>query len=199
MTAGMTTATAMHTTDLLNWQDEQTKTGNYEFLGKVWLIVLEAAKGAAVPEPSVASVLGTRLEFYGEGLPVAQTRDHSSLLLLSPVVRPDGTVGLPDIPDPTWKPPIPTAAQVEGNYVAPDAPKIRQLLEDRARGQLKGTDYLVFGPVAQILIRPEGIPEGWIARCFGDPGSGTQMELLVSKRTGKAFLIGGRYQIERCG
>lgn len=194
----------MQTADILNWQSEQIKTQQNEYIGKVWMIILEASKDAAVPDRSVTGVLGTRLEFYADGLPIAQTLDHSTLLLLAPVKRKDGLVGLPDIPDPTWTPPIPKPHEIEGlapgkYYQPPEAPRIAQRLEDRARGQLKGTDYLVFGPVAQILIRPEGIAEGWIAECFANPADGTQMDLLISKSSGRAHLFGGKYRISRVG
>ncbi|MBZ5532605.1 MAG: hypothetical protein LAO20_14325 [Acidobacteriia bacterium] len=190
----------------LSWQQDRILHNDYELIGRAWVIVLEASQGAALPSAAVANSLGVRLEFYGTGqkgqslMPrIAQTKDRSTLLLLDPIVRADGRVGLPDIPDPAWVPPIPTAAQVTGDYVPPAAPMIKQELGDRARGQLKGTRFLVFGPVAQILIRPEGLAEGWIAQCAGAPGTGTQMELLIDQDTGQAFFFGGRYRIDRAG
>lgn len=201
-TTNVTRTPAMATADILNWQAERVKLGQFEYIGKAWMIVLEVAKGAHVPE--FASIVGSRLEFFGGGVPLAQTPDHSTLLLLAPIVRPDGQVGLPDIPDPTWQPPIPKPHEIANLppgkvYHQPKPPMIAQKLEDRARGKLKGTDYLVFGPVAQILIRPEGIPEGWIAGCSADLHTGTQMDLLISARTGTAHLFGGRYEITRIG
>lgn len=217
----MTTVTrerAASPADMLNWQAEEIKQGRYEYIGKAWCIVLEVSRDAGVPEPPVAQVLGSRLEFYGGGVPLGQSLDHSTLLLLGAVVRPDGSVGLPDIPDPTWKPPVPRREDIEGtavfegkgkkrrqvgvkggNYTAPQAPMIPQKFEDRARGMLRGTDYYIFGPVVQVLIRPEGLPEGWIATCGADPATGTQMELLISRSTGRAHLYGGRFQISRVG
>jgi hypothetical protein len=187
----MTTATASSPADILNWQAEQIRDGKYEPIG-----------------------LGVRMEFGDHGargpevMPrIAQTKDRSTLLLLDPVVRRDGKVGLPDIPDPTWIPPlhIPSKAEQEGKetYTPPSAPMLRQELADRARGQVKGTRFLVFGPVSQILIRPEGIPEGWIAYCGSSsaaPGvDGTQMEMLIDQDNGQAFFFGGRFQIVRAG
>jgi hypothetical protein len=76
---------------------------------------------------------------------------------------------------------------------------IRQELRDRARGTLKGTNCLVFGPVAQVLIRPNGLPEGWIAYCGTAPANGSKMDLLVDEKTGEALFFGGQFRIERAG
>ena len=193
--------------DTLAWQTDRILHNDYELLGRAWVIVLEASHGAGTPQASVANTLGSRIEFYGNDkrkgnslMPrIAQTRDRSTLLLLDPIINTEGRVGLPDIPDPSWEPPIPTEEQVTGDYRPPAAPMLKQEFADRARGQLKGTRFLVFGPVAQILIRPEGLPEGWIAECAGALNTGTQMELLIDQDTGQAHFFGGRYRIDRVG
>ncbi len=202
--------------DFLAWQDEQIRTGQYDLMGRVWVIVLEAAKGAAVPEKKVADKLGVRLEFYGydgqTGVPlmpqIAVTKDKSTLLLLDPIRRQDGVVDLPDIPDPTWTPPLPKKEEIcfdpskQKNdktkaYKPPKPGMVSQSLAQRARAQVRGTRYLVLGPVMQILVRPDGIPEGWILQCGGDLRSGHEMELVVNQDSGQAFFYGGRYQITR--
>ncbi|HLW53238.1 MAG TPA: hypothetical protein VKW06_10385 [Candidatus Angelobacter sp.] len=202
--------------DVLRWQAEQIQQGQYDLLGRVWVIVLADAAGGNLPAKAIRNVLGNRLEFYGydgrSGNPllprIAATKDKGTLLLLDPFTRQDGAVGLPDIPDPTWEPPIPTAAQLafdpskqkkEKPYIPPRPAMIRQELAERARAMLKGTRYMVFGPVMQILVRPEGIPDGWILQCGGEVHSGRSMELIVNLDTGAAFLYGGRYQIHRPG
>lgn len=191
---------------ILAWQKERIDTSDYEMIGRVWVIVLEASRDAAVPQASIANTQGTRLEFYGNDrrghslMPrIAQTRDRSMLLLLDPIVRPDGAVGLPDIPDPEWVPEIPTEEEVTGDFKPKPTPMLRQDLAQRARGQLKGTRFLVFGPVAQVLIRPEGVAEGWLAECTGDGATGKVMELLIDQDTGQAHFFGGRYRIDRAG
>ena len=201
MNAPTTTSPA----DVLAWQRGLIASSNYEEIGRAWVIVLEASAGAAVPERRVTDAMGVRLEFFGYGqkgqplLPrIAQSRDRRTLLLLDPIVKSDGTVGLPDVPDPTWEPPIPTEEQVTGEWNPKPAPMIPQELAERARGRLKGTNYLVFGPVTQVLIRPEGLPEGWIAYCGGGP-DGKQMELLVDENTGESFFFGGQFKITRVG
>lgn len=206
--------------DEIAWQQDLIARNEYELIGRAWVIVLEASKDAAVPQPSIAKALGCRLEFYGMSrvngrdlMPrLAQSKDHSTLLLLDPIVNQEGKAGLPDIPDPTWTPPIPKPEEVagvpgkngrlkkgQGDWKPPAAPMMRQELGDRARGQVKGTRFLVFGPVVQIVIRPEGLPEGWIAQCGGETRSGLQMDLLIDQDTGHAFFYGGRFQISRVG
>lgn len=205
--------------DQLNYQAEQVRTKNYELVGHIWKVVLEASHGAATPQKSVASAVGCALDWYGYEnvngknlLPrIALARDRSTLLLLDPVKRADGKVGLPDIPDPTWIPRKPTKAELQTTVPLQQAPMIPQHLYEevngqptgRARGQLKGTRYLVFGPVVQILVRPmvdnKLIDEGWFFQCGVDNSNGTHMELLIDQDTGEAFFYGGKFQIYRPG
>jgi hypothetical protein len=216
----------------LNWRSDLMRDQrNYEPLGYVWKIVLEAAAGAATPRSTVANTHGLALDWYGmenfkgkNWLPrIAQSKDRSTLLLLDPVKRPDGRVGLPDMPDPEWKPgPYKDSdlawepkrnskGKVIPGQTPPllkpqQAPMMDQSLYDRCRGQMKGTRYLVFGPIAQILIRPvktDGeitfqIPEGWVLQARADL-NGKQMELLVDQDNGQAFFYGGRFEIFRAG
>ncbi len=200
-------ATAPSVADILDWQNTAIRTGAYEYIGKCWAIVLEdSAGGPSVQDPGVRNRLGKRIEFYGDGprsgTPIAQTLDKSTLLMLAPILLPDGSVGLPDIPDPTWVPRIPTEAEVTGKVAyVPDSPRmIHQSLSERSRGALRGTNFLICGPVAQILVRPEAFPgEGWILPCGIDPATRLQMDLLIDQHTGRAHFYGGRYTITRFG
>src|SRR5947209_13289799 len=113
-------------------------------LGYIWKIVLEASHGAAVPQMSVSNSIGSCLEFYGYGnmlgqvkYPrIAQTRDRSTLLAIEPFRKlavearriVDKGVGLPDIPDPTWTPPVPTAEQLQSTVPVPQARMLPQHL-----------------------------------------------------------------------
>lgn len=219
--------------DVIKWQRQCVLNGAYQLLGKIWMIVLEASKDANVPSRTVTDYLGTRIEFYNEaggpgvvGPRIAQTGPNGALLILDPltVEEPAGSgqfvVGLPRIPDPTWKPPVPTQRQLTSKrqYVPPRAPMIPQWLADRkdgyggrARGQIRddaGKPYLVCGPISQIVVRPMDdrnrvLPNGLIFKCL--PSSqiagvaGTVMDLLVDSLTGEAFLYGGRFQIDDVG
>jgi len=218
MSSGTATMVTNSVDSKLNWMGEQIRERKYEMLGYVWKVVLEASRGAATPQAQVAATLGSCMEWYGmekfqgkNHLPrIAQSLDRSALLLLDPIKRPDGSVGLPDLPDPSWKPPIPTNDQLTGKakYTPSQAPMIPQHLyeEDdqgkpigRARGQLTGSRYLVCGPVSQILVRPmkgdEVMPTAWILQCKANNGDGTQMEMLIHQETGEAFFYGGTFQI----
>lgn len=218
MSSGTATAATNSPASQLDFQMEQVRSRSFDFLGYVWKIVLEASRGAATPEAAVAQSVGCALDWYGyenvagqNYLPrIAQSRDRSSLLFLDPVKRIDGKVGLPDIPDPLWVPRAPTQEELQTTVPLQRAPMIAQHLyeEDeagtpigRARGQLTGTKYLVFGPVKQILVRPvdsEGKLLGdqcWILQCKGNPATGKEMELLIDQITGQAFFYEGSFQI----
>ena len=196
-----TVGTQDKTIDLLNWQAKQIQTGQYEFLGKVNKIVLDpGAQGSGRPIAVVGGKLGLSLEFYAGGPAVGVTKDGGSLLLLSPITL-DGKPGpgrLPDMPDPGWSPPAPSNADLTGPtpYIAPRPPMLKQPLDERARGKLAGTQYLVFGPISQILIYPPHLDVTLLAFCRADL-RGMQMELLVHGGTGEAFLIGGKFELSR--
>lgn len=218
--------------DVIAWQRECIRAGSFQVLGKIWIVNLEASAGAQVPGANVANRLGSRMEFYNEsggpeviGPMIAQTGPKGSLLILDPIVRADGIVGLPDIPQPDWKPPIPKASEISWDpkkhpkgakpkpYVPPRAPMIPQHLIDRgdgfggrARGQIRAgaSTYLVCGPVVQILVRPMDanncvLPNALILKCLpSTPIAGanaTLMDLLIDSATGEAFLYGGRFEV----
>src|SRR5579862_8952802 len=92
--------------DVLNYQDALVRAGQYEFLGKMKLLVVEAAEGASVPGQAETSKVGVRFDWYngpgkdGTGfvdtfIPIAQSLDRQMLLALAPIVW-HGRVGLPD-------------------------------------------------------------------------------------------------------
>lgn len=219
MSSGTATMITNSPADTIDWMREQVRNRSYELVGHIWKVVLEASHGAATPQKSVARTVGCALDWYGYEnvggknlLPrLAQTRDRSSLVLLDPVKRVDGKVGLPDIPDPTWVPKAPTAKQLQTTVPLQKAPMIQQHLYEeeagqpigRARGQLKGTRFLVFGPVVQILVRPmvdnKLIDEGWFFQCGVDTATGKHMEMLIDQDNGEAFFYGGKFQIYRPG
>ena len=208
--------------DVIHWQHECIRNGQFQVLGKIWMITLEAAAGAQVPGRNVSDRLGSRIEFYNDrggpevvGPQIAQTGPRGSLLILDPFVRADGAVGLPDIPMPDWAPPVPSEAELTGAkaYQPPVAPMIPQPLIDRgdgyggrARGRITAgaSTYLVCGPVAQIVVRPMDeqqriLPNAMILKCLpSTPVPGTQatlMDLLIDAHTGEAILYGGRFEV----
>jgi hypothetical protein len=208
--------------DVIAWQRECVRNEQYQILGRVWMIALEASAGAHVPGRNVANALGSRIEFYNDrggtdviGPHIAQTGPRGSLLLLDPFVRYDGVVGLPDIPQPDWTPPIPKSSDLTSTkaYVPPSAPMIPQHLIDRgdghggrARGQIRAGSsiYLVCGPVVQIVVRPLDeqnriLPNALILKCLPSSAKAgvqaTLMDLLIDAQTGEPFLYGGRFEV----
>jgi hypothetical protein len=231
--------------DWMNYEDSLVRTQQYEFLGRVKVIVLEAAQGVHAPDASETSKVGLRMDFYNNPLPRGGTADNSIpiaqslgkpkvLVLLggprgtqsNPFVRRDGRVGLPDIPDPAWKPTA-TAEAVEGKvigeelagtdekgkpyyrkkyapYAPPEAPLIAQPLELRRRGYVNGAPHLwVFGPIHQILFQPELNGERqatyWTLEAEFDPATRTWLELVIDMNTGAGYFYGGRFSINRVG
>lgn len=99
---------------------------------------------------------------------LAISLDRHDLLL------PMGLAPLPDIPDPNW---IPKKA---GDV----APRIPQLLEDRACGQIKdrnGKRWLIFQPVTELCVAiGAGKDSGFgKIKCKTDPTDSTHSALLV--------------------
>lgn len=218
--------------DVLNYQDELVRTKQYEYLGKAKLVVLEAAQDANVPSPAITRSVGVRLDWRNEELPqggvaenflpIAQSRDHAMLLCLGAVRRRDGKVGLPDLPDPEWRPRMPKPEEVCPPQVGIDkhgrpiygpawqgeSPRmIPQRLEDRMSGYLKGTSLMIFQPVHQILFQPELDKnlqaDYWVIKGLSADGStlcpktGTHLAFLVDSKTGAAYFWGGAWHISQ--
>lgn len=199
--------------DWLRYADELVRTQQYEYLGKGKVIVLEASKGANVPGVGETAKVGVRLDWRNDTPPqggvrenfirLAQSLDHQMILALDPVVRHDGQIGLPDIPDPQWKPRNPTPEETEAGWFGADPTMIPQRLEDRASGRVEKTNLLVFQPVHQVLFQPEINGQlaatYWTLECGHEPASGTQMAFLVDAKTGRAYFYGGRYLLNVVG
>jgi hypothetical protein len=213
--------------DWLRYADDLIRVGQLEYLGKCKVIVLEASRGANVPGLSETSKVGVRLDWRNDDsqpgrivecfMRIAQSLDRRLLLALDPVVRSDGQVGLPDIPDPAWVPGQPgqiiTEGPLKGKYNPTEAEvnawkpgrptMLKQDLVDRATGRVEHTNLLVFQPVHQIMFQPEinGQLQAtyWTVECGHEPGGGTQMAFLVDAKTGRAYFYGGRYVLNPVG
>jgi hypothetical protein len=203
-------------------QDVWRRTKDYEAIGKINCIVLEAALGANTPERDVTEVMGVRLDWMNVPESPVLAQHGGQLMLISPVFP------LPPLPDPKWKPTRgPYFAEVEckmcggaGGIDSPElqrkiecgtchgkgkaeqlcydtAPMIPQFFAKYARGELAGTKFLVIEPVVQILVHPEGLPTYFIVRCMTDPGNATKTTLLVNPETGAGYFWGGIHDIQR--
>src|SRR5580693_827347 len=140
----------------LSYEEDLIRTGQFEYLGKGKVIVLEASAGANVPGLAETTKVGVRLDWRNDDsepgrilenyIRIAQSYDKRVLLALDPVVRRDGKIGLPDIPDPAWRPGQPgrliKSGPFKGKYQATAEetntfdpgrpPMVKQALRERA-------------------------------------------------------------------
>ena len=100
--------------DWFRYADDLRRTKQLERVGKMKVIVLEAAQGVSAPGRDVTDKLGLRMEWTnhahpsGRGtlefyVPLSQSLDRRYLVLEAPLLGEDGRPGLPRIPDPAWK------------------------------------------------------------------------------------------------
>jgi hypothetical protein len=198
-----TTTRAPDIPGLIELQKQLIARNQGEHLGRVKMIVLDPD---ARPAREGATPADNQLNFYGVWPSIAQTEDHSQLLFQGirsgpPFLRPDGSVGLPAVPVEGWARPQPTVEEQQSlTYRPPDAPMTQQPLSVRARGFLPytGGRFYVCGPVSQILLKPDDLPQGWILECGAD-AAGRQMELFIDEKTGEAFFLFGQFRIRRIG
>lgn len=195
-------------TDVLAYQTQCKRTGQYQEIGRLKKIVLEANKDSHIPGRSETDRVGLTLDLYNGFIPLAQTMDRSQLLLLGNFVVSDGKggsrVGLPDIPDPQWVPGQATAAELTNPDYKPNrARMVPQRFEDRTGEKWKeNPEYFVFHPVVQLMIHmPDMGPKdalGALVECRADV-QGKHVTLLISKLTGEAFFYGGVHTIRMVG
>jgi hypothetical protein len=212
------TAAPVDVPALLAFQKECLRTKNYKFIGKIMRIVFEVTQEMYIPpelaEDLKSDPMGPCIEFFPETnrLPVAQVEaagTQSFLLPLAPCLyAPGSRVGFPDKPDRHWVPDKgPETVKVED----PDTHEIsykmqhekprmlEQPLRNFSRGILRGTNYIIYERVAQILVKANGIAEGWILKCEKNPADDTHMTFLLDRATGEAHFYGGIFEITRPG
>jgi hypothetical protein len=221
----MTAAVMNSVADVLKFQNECIRTGNYESLGRMQKIAVGPVAGYVPPvnDPIIAK-FGRFIDLRDQVLPLAQSRDRSMLLVPGALMDRAGRVTLPDLPDPGWIAPAPTKAEIEGVEVEKeikdadgkvvghrtvrefpkDSPRLNvrmlpQRLEDRAEARLEGTNFLVFSPVIGITFQPEiakrMVGDAWLIECRHDPATRTDMALLVDQKTGEVHFFGGMFEI----
>jgi hypothetical protein len=212
------TAAPVSVADILKFQNDAMRMRNYVFIGWVQRIVLEVTEKMYIPpeifEDLKSDPMGPCIEFMGQEnwLPVGQIEAagmQSMLLPLAPVKRKDGRVGFPDKPDRHWVPstgpksiPVkdPETGQVVRYKMEHEAPRMQeQPLRNFSTGILRDSNLIVYERVAQILVKAQGIAEGWIIKCGLDPATGTHMTFLLDHQTGESHFYGGLYVITRPG
>ena len=174
------TTTTFSVEDRLTVQRDCVRQGKYMPLGRLVCVVLEAARDANTPPRDITKVYGVRMDWLSTGPLIGVSLDFHDLLIATPLPP------LPKIPNPAWVP--------SGNGGA-KTPYIEQRWEDFASGRLRGTNFLLFQPVAQILYRPANIPAFRIIKAETDLADGTKLALLVDPVNGQAHFYGGRFSI----
>lgn len=193
-------ATQQHPADILAFQNQLIKTGQNQFIGAIWKIVFEASRDSAVPDRSITDNMGVVFDFYEKKSRPQIAQGGGMLLCTTPIKRSDGYVGLPDIPDPSYVPRVPTEKEMLSGTWRPEGPRmVKQKFSERNSGKLRGTNFWIFEVVSQILVLPEGLAEGWLIECAANPADGTTMCLLVHEKTGEAHFYGGLWHIARPG
>jgi len=190
--------------DEIKFMQDLIRTGRYLPLGRMQKIAIAPSADWQPPagDPQIAKY-GRLIDLRERVLPIAQSLDHSAVLVTAPLLDRGGYVSLPDVPDPNWKKPLYTREEVTGE-VARDpakenAPMIPQRLEDRACGRVRGTDLLVFQPVISATFQPELekrlVPTAWLLK-FKRAPDGTEPALLVDVKTGWCYFYGGLFDID---
>ncbi|TMI88362.1 MAG: hypothetical protein E6H00_13085 [Bacillati bacterium ANGP1] len=197
--------------DLITYMREKIRTHDYEPMGRISEIAIAPSRHWN-PDPGDPLVMkwGRLMRFRNQWLPLAQTFDRTVLLAPAPMMDKSGRIGLPDLPDPTWRPDPWTEEETAGTAVRPIekdmARMVPQTLEARAdRGpsgglaKPEGTNFLVFRPVINIVYQPERdrqlVAQMWKIEAGYDPATDTEMTLLVDPSTGETLFYGGRYDI----
>lgn len=206
--------------DILKYQKTLAETKTYEYLGLMKRIVFEAEKDTRTQAPNVTSKLGHCLEWYDQRhpkggtirqyLPIAQSLGGGMILCLEPLLKRDligrlvpGQVGLPDMPDPSWKPRNPTAQEVQEGWFGEDPTMIQQDLNQLTDKIIAGTEILVFQPVVQVLFQPEINkqlqPTYWTLLFDFDPATNTHPAFLVDRKSGECAFYGGKHHLVPVG
>lgn len=209
------TAAPANVADMLKYQNDCLRQNKYIFLGWIQRIVLERTTAMFVP-PSMEEDLksdpsGLSIEFFDQPnwLPVGQVEaagQQSFLLPLAPIGKnSSGYVQFPDKPDDKWVPDGPPRSekQPDGSYkmIRAKAPMLQQSMRTFSEGVLRGTNFAVYGRVAQILLKAQGVAEGWILKTAANLADSppTHMTFLVDLKTGEAHFYGGLYDISKPG
>lgn len=196
--------------DLIDYQRELIRTKNFFPLGRMKKIVFGLSTNWSPPEgdPFIRKFERV-IDLRERWLPLSQSPERTQLLVPAAMVDRAGVVGLPDVPDPNWRP-DPWSEEETTGIVSrnpdKDTPRmLPQLLEDRCErpggrlGKLEGTNFLVFQPVVGIVFQPELSgqlqAQWWTIEAKHDPATLTDMSLLVDPVTGETLFFGGRYDI----
>jgi hypothetical protein len=211
-------ATLSTPADVLKYQSDLVRTGQYLPLGRMKMIAIAPNKDCP-PLPTWDPIMqkwGRLMQLREMVLPIGQSLDRSMILVCAPLCDRNGRVGLPDLADPNWKPSAFTKEEIEGvektdahgkkycdavpRSKEKDAPRnIPQDLRARAEGFLDGSNFYVFSPVLSISFQPEVNHEMlgtfWAIDCRYNPADRTHPSLLIDAKTGETHFFGGLYDV----
>jgi len=180
----MATAATATPADILKYQSDLVRTGQYLPVGRINKISIGPCASYTPPAgDAFIARFGRMFDLRDRFLPLAMSHDRSQLLVTGPMLDASGRVGLPDLPDPNWKAPERTQEEICGvedkeatanlRKTTPNArPVMRpveldlsrntprmipQRLEDRTSDVLAGSGgkLLVFQPVERLAVQPE--------------------------------------------
>jgi hypothetical protein len=216
------TAAPVDVHGIIQHQRDCLRMRKYEYFAHLQKIVFERTDEMYIP-PELEGRLkndpeGISIDFFGQEnwlpLGIVKIAGQADFLLpLAPILRKDGKVGFPDKPDASWMPPSSGRTPImekDSNGIerwtgklspAPSVKMVPQPLRNFSRGILRGTNFIVYERVAQLLLKPHGLAEGWIATCSANQSvnPATHMALLLDHQTGEAHFYGGQYMISRPG
>jgi hypothetical protein len=98
---------SMTPADILKYQNDLVRTGQYERLGRMVKISIAPADGWNPPPRGLDPFIdkyGRLIDLRDRFLPIGQSLDRSMLLATAPLMGRDNRVSLPDGPDPDWTP-----------------------------------------------------------------------------------------------
>src|SRR5580658_4825147 len=140
--------------DIIKWRQDLVRTGQYLPVGRATMISIAPSTDWEMPanaDPFIRkfgrlmNLMPSRDSRAGIFLPLGQSLDRSQLLVTAPLLNREGRVGLPDVPDPDWKPATWTTDEISlktKRDPSKDSPRmIPQRLEDRTRVKLEGTNF----------------------------------------------------------
>lgn len=194
----------MTAADELNYQNTLVRTGQCEYIGSIMSIAIgdDAEYERPIGDPLIDR-WGRLMQFGNLALPLAQSLDHSTLLVPGRLIRQDGVVDLPDWKDPKWRAADWTNDEREGRVIRDakkdQAPLIPQRLVDRTSRVLENSNFLVFQPVLYVIVRSELdgqiLSTFWKVICGPRHSDGRDTAFLVDRLTGESHFFGGRYEI----
>jgi len=186
--------------DILKRQRAAIAKGRFMVAGRIMAIKFDRDGDAREFAPGTPDISKLTLEWNRKTYPVLAFNSELGMLL------PLGLPALPDIPDPSWKPPTIASPHGNGDLIAdPDAraPMISQSYSEHASGRfevgwMKKITYLVFQPILQIA---------YIAAAPADKKSSFKIVtglrndqddrypmLLYNPASQHAYFLGGRWQ-----